>query len=41
VDRYLKCDLCTGRDGGPLCVEMCPVGALYLAPVTASGEREA
>ena len=30
-DRYLKCDLCTGREGGPLCVEVCPVGALALA----------
>jgi Fe-S-cluster-containing hydrogenase component 2 len=27
-DRYLKCDLCAGRPEGPLCVEMCPVGAL-------------
>jgi len=30
-DRYLKCDLCAGREGGPLCVEVCPVGALALA----------
>ena len=30
ADRYLKCDLCTGREGGPLCVELCPVGALML-----------
>jgi Fe-S-cluster-containing hydrogenase component 2 len=29
-DRYLKCDLCAGRDGKPLCVELCPVGALTL-----------
>ncbi|MFQ6039400.1 MAG: 4Fe-4S dicluster domain-containing protein [Candidatus Poribacteria bacterium] len=27
-DRYLKCDLCIGREQGPLCVELCPVGAL-------------
>jgi len=27
-DRYLKCDLCAGRDGGPVCVAVCPVGAL-------------
>jgi Fe-S-cluster-containing hydrogenase component 2 len=27
-DRYLKCDLCFGRDEGPLCVAVCPVGAL-------------
>lgn len=25
---YVKCDLCAGRDGGPLCVEACPWGAL-------------
>jgi carbon-monoxide dehydrogenase iron sulfur subunit len=29
-DRYLKCDLCAGREQGPLCVEMCPVQALTL-----------
>jgi electron transport protein HydN len=22
---YAKCDLCIGRDGGPICVERCPV----------------
>ncbi len=22
---YAKCDLCAGRDGGPICVERCPV----------------
>jgi Fe-S-cluster-containing hydrogenase component 2 len=27
-DRYLKCDLCAGRPEGPLCVQLCPVGAL-------------
>ena len=31
-DRYLKCDLCVGRPGGPACVELCPVGALALNP---------
>jgi len=30
-DRYLKCDLCAGRDGGPLCAELCGVGALTLS----------
>lgn len=30
TDRYLKCDLCVGREEGPLCVELCPVGALTL-----------
>ena len=27
ADRYLKCDLCAGRER-PLCVEICPVGAV-------------
>ena len=27
-DRYLKCDLCGDRVGGPVCVEVCPVAAL-------------
>jgi carbon-monoxide dehydrogenase iron sulfur subunit len=31
LGRYLKCDLCAGREEGPLCVEICPVGALALA----------
>ena len=31
-DRYLKCDLCVARPGGPACVELCPVGALTLNP---------
>ena len=31
TDRYFKCDLCAGREEGPLCVELCPVGALTLA----------
>ena len=29
-DRFLKCELCAGRDEVPLCVELCPVGALTL-----------
>jgi len=29
-DRYLKCDLCAGREEGPLCIEVCPVEALTL-----------
>ena len=28
--RFLKCDLCAGRAEGPVCVELCPVGALTL-----------
>lgn len=34
---YLKCDLCQGRADGPLCVALCPVGALVLAD---SGVRQ-
>lgn len=30
-DRYLKCDLCAGSQHGPLCVALCPVGAIVLA----------
>ena len=29
-ERYLKCDLCQQRAEGPLCVTLCPVGALRL-----------
>lgn len=29
-DRYYKCDLCAERPEGPLCVSLCPVGALRL-----------
>lgn len=37
-DRYLKCDLCAGRPEGPLCVALCPVGALTLAGDEGEGE---
>jgi carbon-monoxide dehydrogenase iron sulfur subunit len=30
LDRYVKCDLCAGREEGPLCVQLCPVEALTL-----------
>ena len=33
ADRYIKCDLCEGRDEGPLCVQLCPVGALTIVTV--------
>ena len=26
--RYLKCDLCSGREQGPVCAQVCPVGAI-------------
>ena len=38
-DRYLKCDLCAGRDGGPLCAELCGVGALTLSEAVVEVER--
>ena len=28
---YLKCDLCVGREEGPVCAQMCPVGAITVA----------
>lgn len=31
LDLYLKCDLCRGRSAGPICVEVCPTGALALS----------
>ena len=29
-DKYFKCDMCKGREEGPLCTELCPVEALIL-----------
>lgn len=29
---YYKCDLCRGRPGGPVCVEVCPGDALTYVP---------
>ncbi len=31
---YFKCDLCRGRAEGPLCVEVCPGGALTFIPAS-------
>jgi Fe-S-cluster-containing hydrogenase component 2 len=28
--RYLKCDLCAGREEGPVCAQVCPVGAIVV-----------
>ena len=28
TDCYLKCDLCSGRQEGPVCAQVCPVGAI-------------
>jgi carbon-monoxide dehydrogenase iron sulfur subunit len=36
--HYLKCDLCAGRAEGPLCIALCPVGALSLLREPAGGE---
>lgn len=35
---YYKCDLCAGRPEGPICVEICPGGALKF--VAAEGRRK-
>lgn len=29
-NKYQKCDLCMGRDKGPLCIEVCPVAAIII-----------
>jgi Fe-S-cluster-containing hydrogenase component 2 len=33
TDRYVKCDRCEGRDEGPLCAQVCPVGAIAVEEV--------
>lgn len=38
ANKYIKCDLCEGREEGPLCVQLCPVGALTLITVKAAEE---
>ena len=38
-DRYLKCDLCASRREGPLCAQLCPVGALTIVE-SAPEERD-
>jgi len=30
--RYLKCDMCAGRDEGPVCAQVCPVAAITVEP---------
>ena len=30
--QYIKCDLCRGRQDGPVCVQVCPGGALTFVP---------
>lgn len=40
--RVLKCDLCRGREGGPICTELCPTSALKILgwrPDLFGGER--
>ncbi len=39
TDRYLKCDLCAGREDGPLCVAICPVGALTMPDLAGCVEK--
>jgi carbon-monoxide dehydrogenase iron sulfur subunit len=33
ANRYIKCDLCESRSEGPLCAQLCPVGALTVVTV--------
>lgn len=37
LDKYFKCDMCASRAEGPLCVALCPVGALTMVRRTARG----
>ncbi len=39
-DRYIKCDLCADREQGPVCVELCPVGALTFVEAVETAEVE-
>jgi Fe-S-cluster-containing hydrogenase component 2 len=36
----LKCDLCAGREGGPICVEMCPLSGKALRVVREQDLRD-
>ena len=36
---YFKCDLCFSRPEGPVCVEICPGGALQFVPTDERGKR--
>lgn len=38
TSQYFKCDLCAGKEGGPACVEICPVEALTIRLETVSQE---
>jgi carbon-monoxide dehydrogenase iron sulfur subunit len=35
---YFKCDLCSGRSEGPVCVQICPGGALCLVSAEERGK---
>jgi len=37
---YFKCDLCKDRAEGPLCVEICPGGALTFVPAKKGGKAD-
>ena len=37
---YFKCDLCKDRAEGPLCVEICPGGALTFVPAEKGGTTD-
>lgn len=40
ANRYMKCDLCAGRETGPVCVELCRAGALRLVESETRKEEE-
>lgn len=37
ADKVLKCTLCSGRSGGPICVEVCPIQCLTIKEVLLNG----
>ena len=37
--KYFKCDLCSGREGGPVCVRICPGKALTFIPAEERSRR--
>lgn len=39
IDEYQKCDLCFGREEGPVCVEICPVHALEKISLVKAGKN--
>ena len=40
IGAYLKCDLCQGSENGPMCVWVCPTGALENKSVPKQDENK-